>query len=290
MKHFSNPFKKETCPQCGKNYDYLRQNCPNCHEENKDDDPKRRTFDNNLPLGSVREIILFAIGLFGLYILAQIIGTIALLSKNFELAAGGLSGDELINAVNEYANSIELSIIMNDVTYIVIFIIMLLVIWKDNLRLLKSIINVKSLLGIVVALGMLVLSSIWSMIATKLGAETNINQSLVEKTILANPFLAVLVTGIIAPFVEELTYRVGAFTFLKRINRVLAYVVVGALFGLIHIKDFISLNEWLSYPSYLIAGIALSFAYDMFGFGASFTAHALNNLLAVVSVLIAGGE
>ena len=154
----------------------------------------------------------------------------------------------------------------------------------------KSFANLKILFGFVVGFAMIILSGIWSNIAIKLGASTNINQGAVEETIKASPLLAVLVTGLIAPFVEELTYRVGAFTFLKRINTVLAYVVVGALFGLIHIKDYGSLNEWLSYPSYLIAGLCLCFAYDKFGFGGSFLAHAMNNLLAVLSYLLVAGK
>lgn len=290
MKHFFNPFHRSVCPKCGKRYDPLSSSCPKCHEKNEEVDPRARSFVPLLTLGAYREIGLFLIGFVGLFLLAQIIGIIILSAESFRYAQMGLTGDELKAALTEFSSSVRFTLLINDLTYTLIFAAMLLFLWKDNRRLLKSFANLKILFGFVVGFAMIILSGIWSNIAIKLGASTNINQGAVEETIKASPLLAVLVTGLIAPFVEELTYRVGAFTFLKRINTVLAYVVVGALFGLIHIKDYGSLNEWLSYPSYLIAGLCLCFAYDKFGFGGSFLAHAMNNLLAVLSYILASGK
>lgn len=290
MKHFFNPFHRSVCPKCGKRYDPLSSSCPKCNEKNEEVDPRARSFAPLLTLGAYREIGLFLIGFVGLFLLAQIIGIITLSVESFRYAQMGLTGDELKAALTEFSSSVRFTLLINDLTYTLIFAAMLLFLWKDNRRLLKSFANLKILFGFVVGFAMIILSGIWSNIAIKLGASTNINQGAVEETIKASPLLAVLVTGLIAPFVEELTYRVGAFTFLKRINTVLAYVVVGALFGLIHIKDYGSLNEWLSYPSYLIAGLCLCFAYDKFGFGGSFFAHAMNNLLAVLSYILASGK
>lgn len=290
MKHFFNPFHRSVCPKCGKRYDPLSSSCPKCHEKNEEVDPRARSFAPLLTLGAYREIGLFLIGFVGLFLLAQVIGIITLSAESFRYAQMGLTGDELKAALTEFSSSVRFTLLINDLTYTLIFAAMLLFLWKDNKRLLKSFANLKILFGFVVGFAMIILSGIWSNIAIKLGASTNINQGAVEETIKASPLLAVLVTGLIAPFVEELTYRVGAFTFLKRINTVLAYVVVGALFGLIHIKDYGSLNEWLSYPSYLIAGLCLCFAYDKFGFGGSFLAHAMNNLLAVLSYILTSGK
>ena len=290
MKHFFNPFHRSVCPKCGKRYDPLSSSCPKCNEKNEEVDPRARSFAPLLTLGANREIGLFLIGFVGLFLLAQLIGIITLSAESFRYAQMGLTGDELKSALTEFSSSVRFTLLINDLTYTLIFAAMLLFLWKDNRRLLKSFANLKILFGFVVGFAMIILSGIWSNIAIKLGASTNINQGAVEETIKASPLLAVLVTGLIAPFVEELTYRVGAFTFLKRINTVLAYVVVGALFGLIHIKDYGSLNEWLSYPSYLIAGLCLCFAYDKFGFGGSFLAHAMNNLLAVLSCILTSGK
>ena len=290
MKHFFNPFHRSVCPKCGKRYDPLSSSCPKCNEKNEEVDPRARSFAPLLTLGANREIGLFLIGFVGLFLLAQVIGIITLSAESFRYVQMGLTGDELKAALTDFSSSVRFTLLINDLTYTLIFAAMLLFLWKDNRRLLKSFANLKILFGFVVGFAMIILSGIWSNIAIKLGASTNINQGAVEETIKASPLLAVLVTGLIAPFVEELTYRVGAFTFLKRINTVLAYVVVGALFGLIHIKDYGSLNEWLSYPSYLIAGLCLCFAYDKFGFGGSFLAHAMNNLLAVLSYLLVAGK
>lgn len=290
MKHFFNPFHRSVCPKCGKRYDPLSSSCPKCNEKNEEVDPRARSFGPLLTLGAYREIGLFLIGFVGLFLLAQVIGIITLSAESFRYVQMGLTGDELKAALTDFSSSVRFTLLINDLTYTLIFAAMLLFLWKDNRRLLKSFANLKILFGFVVGFAMIILSGIWSNIAIKLGASTNINQGAVEETIKASPLLAVLVTGLIAPFVEELTYRVGAFTFLKRINTVLAYVVVGALFGLIHIKDYGSLNEWLSYPSYLIAGLCLCFAYDKFGFGGSFLAHAMNNLLAVLSCILTSGK
>ena len=290
MKHFFNPFHRSVCPKCGKRYDPLSSSCPKCNEKNEEVDPRARSFAPLLTLGANREIGLFLIGFVGLFLLAQVIGIITLSAESFRYVQMGLTGDELKAALTDFSSSVRFTLLINDLTYTLIFAAMLLFLWKDNRRLLKSFANLKILFGFVVGFAMIILSGIWSNIAIKLGASTNINQGAVEETIKASPLLAVLVTGLIAPFVEELTYRVGAFTFLKRINTVLAYVVVGALFGLIHIKDYGSLNEWLSYPSYLIAGLCLCFAYDKFGFGGSFLAHTMNNLLAVLSCILTSGK
>lgn len=290
MKYFSNPFKTIKCDECGKSYDYLKAECPHCRKENTYDDPKKRSFNSLLPLGPVREIILFAFGLILLSVVANIVGFITLFAKSLSLNSSGLTPEEAAEALKAYAATPQCTLIINDASYIIIFCAMLLLLWKDNGRLFKSFLSYKVLVGLGIGLGIVMLSSIWGYISQMLGAQTNINQEAVESTITISPFLAVLVTGLIAPFVEELTYRVGAFTFLKRINTVLAYVVVGVLFGLIHMKDFSSVNEWLSYPSYLIAGLCLCFAYDKFGIAASFSAHAFNNLLSVALILAQQGK
>ena len=45
-------------------------------------------------------------------------------------------------------------------------------------------------------------------------------------------------------------------------------------------------NELLNMPLYLFAGFAFSFLYDKFGLAASFTSHALNNLVSIISTII----
>lgn len=288
MKYLNNPFETTTCPECNKRYDAVRAKCPQCNHENEELDPRKREFDRLIPLGPIREIGLFLIGFVALFALAQIIGIIAINVVKSGFISRGFTQSEILGGCNEYAESVELSLLMNDLAYGIIFVCMLLYIWKDNLRLWKSFAHVKTLYGILFGIAIIILSAIWNMIAQVLGGTTNDNQTAVNEMISSAPFLAILITGLVGPFVEELTYRVGAFTFLKRINTVFAYIAIGVLFGLIHIKNFGSLNEWLSYPSYLIAGLVLCFAYDKFGFGVAYTAHAFNNTFGVLLAVIAG--
>jgi membrane protease YdiL (CAAX protease family) len=95
---------------------------------------------------------------------------------------------------------------------------------------------------------------------------------------------------LIAPFNEELAYRVGLFGASKRLNIYFAYFMASIVFGFIHMH-FISagwdnINEWLSLPDYVLAGLIFAYVYDHFGFGASFMAHATNNLVAVLATII----
>lgn len=286
MKYFHNPFlKKTTCERCAKIYDPVYENCPECGEPNPQFNPSYRSFEHTQPLGWVRELILLAFGTILLFAVAQIIGGVAVFVKTAELAGQSLSQEEIKAALEAYLESTELSLWMNDLTYLLIFGAMLLFLWKQNRLIWKSFANLRALYGVVFGVVILVLSTIWGLIAKQLGATPNTNESIVKDGVLSAPVLAILVTGIIAPFVEEMTYRVAGFGFLKRFNRVVAYLVIGALFGLIHIKNYASLNEWLSYPSYLIAGFSLCFVYERFGFGAAFIAHSINNLTVVILYL-----
>ncbi|MBR3675120.1 MAG: CPBP family intramembrane metalloprotease, partial [Bacilli bacterium] len=114
----------------------------------------------------------------------------------------------------------------------------------------------------------------------------NENQDAINNIAKINVPLSILFLGFLGPICEELTYRVGLFNFTRRVNRIMGYVISAAIFGLIHIHDYGSLNEWLSYPSYLFAGLAFAFAYEKWGFGASTLAHVTNNVLSLLIVAI----
>lgn len=104
---------------------------------------------------------------------------------------------------------------------------------------------------------------------------------------------------VLAPFCEEMTYRYGLFACIKnKLGRIPAYIIAPLVFALIHFDtlgviseltqgvqdiDFI-LNELANIPSYLIAGISLSFAYDLTGnISGSWLLHTINNLVAMVA-------
>ena len=103
------------------------------------------------------------------------------------------------------------------------------------------------------------------------------------------PILSILVLGIIGPICEELTYRLGMFSLIGRINRVLAYIITSLVFALMHMNFSSNANivvELLNLPSYIFAGVAFCFAYDKFSLPCSLTAHTLNNLFAVIFQII----
>ena len=114
------------------------------------------------------------------------------------------------------------------------------------------------------------------------------NQTGIVNLTHAYPVFAILIFGIVGPICEEFAYRVGLFTFLRRINRVVAYIATGLIFALIHF-DYTSsdlISEFLLIFTYLWAGISLSFTYEIGGVAASTTAHILNNVYSLIMILI----
>ena len=103
------------------------------------------------------------------------------------------------------------------------------------------------------------------------------------------PIIAFFLLGFLGPICEELTYRVGLYTFFRRINKYLAFGVTIVVFALIHF-DFGAtdiINELWSLPSYLISGFILTLAYEHRGPACSMTAHVLYNIFAFLIMLAA---
>ena len=103
------------------------------------------------------------------------------------------------------------------------------------------------------------------------------------------PIIAFFLLGFLGPICEELTYRVGLYSFFRRINKYLAFGVTIVVFALIHF-DFGAtdiINELWSLPSYLISGFILTLAYEHRGPACSMTAHVLYNIFAFLIMLAA---
>lgn len=116
--------------------------------------------------------------------------------------------------------------------------------------------------------------------------EDSQNQALLETTINYYPVISFIIFGFIGPFCEELGYRTGLFGGLKKINKVAAYFIASIVFGLIHMSISGNIaNELLNLPIYILSGFILAYIYDKCGFVASFTAHALNNCLAMIFII-----
>ena len=114
------------------------------------------------------------------------------------------------------------------------------------------------------------------------------NEADIRQIIARYPVASVFIFGLIGPMCEELTYRVGVFNLIKRWNRILAYVLTGLIFGFIHMKyDGNIATEFILLPTYIAPGVLLSFAYDLFYLPCSYTAHITNNLIVIISQVVA---
>ena len=113
----------------------------------------------------------------------------------------------------------------------------------------------------------------------------NINESSLQTMRQVYPVASFMIFGLIGPICEEFTYRVGLFSFFKRINKWVAYVVTVVIFAFIHFNfstdPNVLLNEVLNLPFYMFAAFAFSFTYDKFGLAGSLTAHVANNFISL---------
>ncbi len=265
-------FGKKNCKNCGSSYDIAEDTCPACHDINE-------TFNalhlpkNVIWLPAITQLILFGIGYVGIDILS-FIGQIIIANFFEEIDA-------------------TYYMIINTIRYVGAFAAMFIVLTpylrKFAKHLKKVIPYLIGVLGFMALIGFnIIYNGIVSLFYTTSESD---NQAVANSMISTYPVLCVFVLGIIGPLVEEGTFRLGMFNFLLRVNKWVAYVVTILFFGFIHFNFFAGsvegyINELLNLPSYLFAGFALTFLYHKFGFGASATAHILNNLYSVIIFII----
>ena len=144
------------------------------------------------------------------------------------------------------------------------------------------------LFGLAYAGGIVLFGWIIGLITGMFYKDPNVNQQTAESLITNYPIIAAFVICILGPICEELTYRVGLYSFLRRIDKVLAFIVTVFVFALIHF-DFMAENiigELWSLPSYLMCGALLTMAYDHRGPACSILAHIAYNTTAFFAVII----
>ena len=266
-------FKKITCKQCGEMYDEAFSECPNCHAINESLD---HNFKTTQMISWPKQIGLFAVGLGGFELLALIISNI--------LIATGLV-DKNVGLAN---------MLLNTLSYAILFLSLLAITNNSLPKLLKSFKKLEPYIaGILCCLFIILTGSIYSMILKLAGVNiiNNDNQQAIDSSSNSFPALSFIIFGFIGPICEELTYRVGLFSFSKRISKWLAYPVTIVAFALIHFNFRASslANESLNLPYYILAGFALTFTYDKFGFAGSTIAHVLNNVISLIPVSVALG-
>ena len=266
-------FKKTECDHCKNEYDETFSECPYCHAPNESLDPN---FKNIQMMSWPKQAGLFAMGLGGFELLGILISLI--------FSATGLAKLEtaLVN------------MLLNTIAYTVLFVCLLLIANKDLIKIGKSFKSWMPYVAGACCFGFIIVTGIiYSYILNAAGVKiiNNDNQQSIDVTTRNFTLTSMIIFGIVGPICEELTYRVGLFSFLKRISKWLAYPAAILVFALIHFNFTATslTNELFNLPYYILAGFALTFTYDKFGFAGSTVAHILNNIISLIPAAVALG-
>lgn len=288
--------KKIDCKRCGISYDDHLEDCPKCHEKNEG---FLSLFPNNKMtwMDLWRQLSIFVLGWIGF----QIIGSVyVIISYLYGMSI--FPGDA--DAVQAFVSSSQNLMINSTVSYVLLLVGMIAITFPYLKKIFVGYKNPTNLLfGLLLGFALIGASAFYGIIVSsfyKTGG--NVNETVLESLIGNYPVLAILIFGIVGPICEEFAYRVGLFNTLYRTKRWVAYVATILVFALIHF-NFASVinvvsdgsqanidafvNELVNLPQYMIAGSILCFAYEKYGFAGSSIAHILNNLISIVSVVVA---
>ena len=180
---------------------------------------------------------------------------------------------------------------LNGVAYMTIITIFIILVGKDVNEFLKSFKGWKPYVAAAIGFSaILVFNITYNGILSGLNitVSDNANESSLNTMVTDFPFTSLLIFAIIGPLVEEITYRVGLFSLLKRVHVILAYAVTIIVFTLIHF-DFTSttmVNELLNIPFYAFAAGTFCFLYHKFGFASSAAAHITNNVFSILATIL----
>ncbi|CAM3618891.1 CPBP family intramembrane glutamic endopeptidase [Erysipelothrix anatis] len=117
-----------------------------------------------------------------------------------------------------------------------------------------------------IGLGLVYLGNIGTAMVTQaMGVtESTVNQQMVETIIRSVPIYGFFMVVLQAPIVEEITYRGIYFRQIYGKHKILAYVVTGVIFGLLHIIPGLLEGvkvEWIMSLSYIWAGLVMAWVY-----------------------------
>lgn len=276
----------DTCPYCGYPQEKIEVNKEEIKsEEIKEEKIKSKSFfsfpSRVVILDNYKNLTLFLLGFLGMQILSVIIVF-------------------LMQALNLYVTSFSTvgSAIINFSVYFTMFGIMLLVLNEDCAKLFKDFLNKRTYLyGFSYGFMLIVLSSLVTNIMYLLfqTTDSNANQQSIVSITDSYPILSIIVFGLIGPICEEFCYRVGLFSAInKRYNLPVSYIITMVVFAFIHF-DYTALfsgdggriaTEFINLPSYLVAGLTLTYVYHKEGFGPSTIAHITNNLVSIIISII----
>lgn len=270
-------FKQKKCPNCHMKVEDVEESCPYCDHEFK----KRTNRVTYLPFW--KQITIFGIGLLGFQIIGALFQVFVLLIAKVVLK------DQ--TSLEQFAQSALFSAIINFTIYAILFVILMSVLWTDNIKILKSFKNWRIPIAAVVGyLAIFMFNLIYTNILSGAGItiHNNQNETSLREIIALYPALSFIIFALVGPICEELTYRVGLYSFFRRKNKYVAYAVTILIFTFIHF-DFTTTdwaNELLNVPYYLFAAFTFSFIYEKFGFAASMSSHIINNSVSIIATII----
>ena len=243
-------------------------------------EPEKKQFGSPM-IPALKQLIIFLTGWLGFQVIATLVQIF--LVNIFSITTG--------NAPEVVIQQALVKMLINSLAYGILFIVLLFVAFSDIFKQLKSFKQWQSYLaGAICLLSIYAFNFIYGNIVALIPVPVtdNVNESAVVNLQSLYPVLSLIVFGFVAPICEELTYRVGLFSLLKRKSRVLAYVVTILVFAFIHsnftITNFV--NELLNLPYYAFAAFAFSFVYEHYGFAGSVIPHILNNTISCVITML----
>ncbi|MFA5421189.1 MAG: type II CAAX endopeptidase family protein [Bacilli bacterium] len=278
------PRNYRKCPHCHYIHDGGLDICPRCGQRSEGLLLDTR-FPNVIQIHFLKQLFLFLLGWAGISVLALILNWI------YELyAQAAIPSLEIRDA---FLHSSETLMMKNFIIYGSLFIIMLGLLWKDLISVAKSFKTLRTIVQGLSYGGLIIAATVaYNLIvmATGYSYSENQNETALVSLMLNYPVLSFAAFVIIGPIVEEFTYRLGLFSFLRRLNRPLAYVVTMLVFGVIHMSfnPATIINELINLPSYIIAGVMLTYAYEKEGFAVSTYAHITNNLVSFLLTITRG--
>lgn len=259
--------KFHKCPNCENEYDAFLSECPTCSTRNNTF-PIDRKFYRMIFLSDYKEIVLFVAAFVGVYLFYFLMN---LGLMHFPM------GEVLKSATNYF------------VTYALVFGIMLCIIWKDWKIIIRRARSVRSIVAGAIgclAITAFIVAYIAILTVTKSGFDYNVNQTILGNVIRNYPAMGFFILVIFSTTAEDFGYRLGLFTFLRKRNRWLAYLVCAAIYAIIHFQFLNAnlVNEAMNIPLYFVPAIMLSILYEYEGFSASVYASVLAKIIIFVYV------
>lgn len=243
-------------------------------------EPEKEKYGSSM-IPATKQLIIFLTGWVGFQIIALLVQVFLVNSFSIanEIAPQLVVRDALVK------------ILINSLAYGILLILLLFITYSDIFKQLKSFKQWQSYVaGTVCLLSIYAFNFIYGNLIRLIPVPVtdNVNETAVVSLQSLYPVLSLIIFGFVAPICEELTYRVGLFSLLKRKSRVLAYVVTILVFALIHSNFNYAnfFNELLNLPYYAYAAFAFCFAYEHFGFAGSVIPHILNNLISCILTIL----